>query len=358
LEIVRPKEEIEHPSLHFDVAPAYDLVISLAAVVDPERFDLTPAWARGVRTALPSAVRRDLSFFFGDPASLGIGSIQLVPDLPTGEAAALVVALESLDPVDFVTTLLTRGSTDRALAPALRRIAREKGSATDGTIVSTHVRSFRAVTRKRFQSILEDPASAQRRYIALMRAYFDGWFATHYPDVLPFVVQRAKQGRRSIGKLPTTEVVARVTNGFTLKSPARSVTLVPSYYASPFVYVVRGGKDVVLVYGVRPAEEVGHAVMDPQTVRVLKALADETRLRILQMLARKPLYGQQLADALGVSHPTVSHHMAQLRIAGLTRTELAEDGAKTYSVRRDTVDAVCRELRSAFVESGLPEEAV
>jgi len=92
-------------------------------------------------------------------------------------------------------------------------------------------------------------------------------------------------------------------------------------------------------------------------VRVLKALADETRLRILQMLAERQLYGQQLADALGVSHPTISHHMAQLRIAGLTRTELAADGNKTYSVRPETVDDLCLELRAAFVAPALTEEA-
>jgi DNA-binding transcriptional ArsR family regulator len=125
---------------------------------------------------------------------------------------------------------------------------------------------------------------------------------------------------------------------------------VPSYYAAPFVFVVRGGQDVVLVFGVRPAGEIASSLVDTQTVRVLKALADETRLRILQILTQRSLYGQQIAEALRLSHPTVSHHMAQLRIAGLTRTELAEDGSKTYSVRPEAIEEVCAELRAAFVE--------
>jgi ArsR family transcriptional regulator len=125
---------------------------------------------------------------------------------------------------------------------------------------------------------------------------------------------------------------------------------VPSYFAAPFVFVVGDRKDVVLVYGARPASESTATPLDIQTVRVLKALSDETRLRLLQLLAERPLYGQQLAEALGVSHPTISHHMAQLRIAGLTRTELAEDGNKTYYVVPETIEEVCAELRAAFVE--------
>jgi DNA-binding transcriptional ArsR family regulator len=223
--------------------------------------------------------------------------------------------------------------------------------------IRQHAASLKAESRKRFWEILGDPAGSRDRYAGLLRAYHDAWFASHYPEIEPFLLQRVKQGRRCIGKLPPREVVARVTGGFTLQSSgARSVTLVPSYYAAPFVIVVREGPEVVLVYGVRPAEtDRGGRPIDLHTVKVLKALADETRLRILQLLTERPLYGQQLAEALGVSHPTVSHHMAQLRIAGLTRTELAEDGSQTYSVQTEVLEQLCTELRTAFIERQGPD---
>jgi ArsR family transcriptional regulator len=205
--------------------------------------------------------------------------------------------------------------------------------------------------------MLENPQETHARYVQLVRTHHECWFSQRYGDVLPFLEQRAKQARRSIGKLPAKEVIARATGGFTLRTPAaRSVTLVPSYYTAPFVVVVSEGKDVVLVYGTRPREERTGTVVDGQTVKVLKALADETRLHILQLLAHRPLYGQQLAESLGLSHPTVSHHMAQLRIAGLTRTELTEDGTKAYFVRPETVEALCDALRAAFVQPSNAED--
>ncbi len=50
-----------------------------------------------------------------------------------------------------------------------------------------------------------------------------------------------------------------------------------------------------------------------------RALADPTRIRILGLLAERPMYGQELAQVLDVKPPTVSHHIAQLEMAGLVR---------------------------------------
>jgi DNA-binding MarR family transcriptional regulator len=50
-----------------------------------------------------------------------------------------------------------------------------------------------------------------------------------------------------------------------------------------------------------------------------KALADLTRIRILATLASGPLHGQALAGKLGVTPPTITHHMAKLREAGLVK---------------------------------------
>lgn len=48
-----------------------------------------------------------------------------------------------------------------------------------------------------------------------------------------------------------------------------------------------------------------------------KALADPTRIRMLILLARGELNGQTLADKLGVTPATITHHAAKLREASL-----------------------------------------
>lgn len=50
-----------------------------------------------------------------------------------------------------------------------------------------------------------------------------------------------------------------------------------------------------------------------------KALADINRLRIVLLLAVGPLSGQEIAQKLGLSPATVTHHMNQLRNAALVK---------------------------------------
>jgi DNA-binding transcriptional ArsR family regulator len=52
-------------------------------------------------------------------------------------------------------------------------------------------------------------------------------------------------------------------------------------------------------------------------VNFYKTLGDPTRIRILALLAKGPLHGQALAGKLGVTPPTITHHMVKLREAGL-----------------------------------------
>jgi DNA-binding transcriptional ArsR family regulator len=55
--------------------------------------------------------------------------------------------------------------------------------------------------------------------------------------------------------------------------------------------------------------------------RVFRALADETRRKILRLLREGPLTSGQIADRFDSSWPTISRHLAVLRDAGLVMTE-------------------------------------
>jgi biotin operon repressor len=64
---------------------------------------------------------------------------------------------------------------------------------------------------------------------------------------------------------------------------------------------------------------------DPAMVlQFLKALAHESRLRLLGLLATREHSVQELAAGVALKEPTVSHHLAMLREAGLVT--LRQDG--------------------------------
>ncbi len=57
--------------------------------------------------------------------------------------------------------------------------------------------------------------------------------------------------------------------------------------------------------------------MDTDLLATLKALSDASRLRIIVLLAERPMVVTELADALGLTPATAVHHLARLREAGL-----------------------------------------
>ena len=69
---------------------------------------------------------------------------------------------------------------------------------------------------------------------------------------------------------------------------------------------------------------------------LFKALADPARLRILGLLAERPLAGHELADRLDLTPPTISHHMRRLVAARLV--DVAPDAqSRIYSLRGDAI---------------------
>jgi ArsR family transcriptional regulator len=79
--------------------------------------------------------------------------------------------------------------------------------------------------------------------------------------------------------------------------------------------------------------------------RLFKALADETRLRIVALLSHGELCVCHLEEALRLSQPKVSRHLATLRAAGVV--EDRRDGTWVYYRLLPQPDADCeRQLRA------------
>lgn len=83
----------------------------------------------------------------------------------------------------------------------------------------------------------------------------------------------------------------------------------------------------------------------------LKALADETRLKIFKLVERQELCVCQIVPAVGLSQPTVSVHLGKLKRAGLVKERRTAQWSY-YSVDEDGLARFKRELE-AFLEAGL-----
>ena len=86
------------------------------------------------------------------------------------------------------------------------------------------------------------------------------------------------------------------------------------------------------------------------TAELFKALADPARVRIVNVLATtdEPVCVCELIEPLGLSQPTVSHHLKKLLDAGLLEREQRGKWAY-FSLKRDAVEklAAVADLKGA-----------
>lgn len=82
-------------------------------------------------------------------------------------------------------------------------------------------------------------------------------------------------------------------------------------------------------------------------VLFVKALADETRQKIIELCCCQWLSVNEIVEHLEVSQPTVSHHLAILRQAGLVKVR--QEGKQTfYTLNQERVAFCCGQLMIKF----------
>ena len=88
-----------------------------------------------------------------------------------------------------------------------------------------------------------------------------------------------------------------------------------------------------------------------------KAIADETRQKIMSECCCCWLSVNEIVQKMEVSQPTVSHHLAILRDAGLVN--MREEGKQTfYTLNQESVAVCCGQIMLKFAPEEKATEAV
>ena len=92
-------------------------------------------------------------------------------------------------------------------------------------------------------------------------------------------------------------------------------------------------------------------------VEFAKAIADDTRQQIMSLCCCCELSVNEIVEQTNVSQPTVSHHLAILRDAGLVNVR--HEGKQTYyTLNQERMVACCGQLLQVFAPESEVTEAV
>jgi len=92
------------------------------------------------------------------------------------------------------------------------------------------------------------------------------------------------------------------------------------------------------------------ALSDDQIQLIARALADPRRYEILKQLGdhEKALACGSVRECLDISPATLSHHMRELKIAGLVK-EVRKGKFVSYLLQRDILDSFLDRLRTDLI---------
>jgi DNA-binding transcriptional ArsR family regulator len=85
-------------------------------------------------------------------------------------------------------------------------------------------------------------------------------------------------------------------------------------------------------------------------LRFGRAFADPMRIRILALLADRSMYGQELAEVLGVTTPTISHHISLLKGAGLIKVR-RENSYRHYELDPAGLQTIAENLTAEHLRN-------
>lgn len=334
--------------IDWDVRTAYDFIFSLSD--DAGSTDDLPIadrqWLAASREALPASVRAGITDLFASELAIHAGVLLI--DAPDARTAADFVALvEAASPRDLVTALFAGHGTDAELDELI-------GRAIDGdeTVLPTVADRLPEWNRAGRLELLRDPARAREQILEVLKAW-----------LVPFreiearvgaILERDYESRAADRqRLAPADLIEATTGGVRyLPEPGiNRVILSPSYFSRPYNFLMAARDWRFFGY------PVGDAALDPSdaltpplaVVRLHRALGDETRLRILKLLASRDLYLTEIAQQLELSKPTIKHHLALLRSAGLV-TVTEAGNVLYYSLRRNRLDDASAEIKRFLVD--------
>jgi DNA-binding transcriptional ArsR family regulator len=199
-----------------------------------------------------------------------------------------------------------------------------------------------------------DPVETRGRLVAILRRWYGEVFHSQESELLPILLRDAEARRSLATSMPVERLIETVTNGweYIAESGIRHVLLIPSVVIRPQVHSLDHHDVKIFCYPV--ADE--YMMVDPEApparlMRLVKALGDERRLRILKRLATGRYTLQQLADHFEVGKTLIHHHLVVLRGAGLVQLRGGDN--RKYGLRRDAIADLTPLLESYLTDKSL-----
>ena len=329
-------------SISFEPAPVENALISLSLIARPEE-QLADSWPARVAAQLNAEERRAHRFVF----DLLLGA--LLPAKPFPDVPAYLVALAAADPQALRERVLAAllgpdNAEQREIkATAFTEAARRRVPGVDDAMLAEALR------------LLGDPPALRDLLSGHLRMLWDRFGVVEWKrayGAVPNLVHSLRQ--RDVGPAPAAALLRHFIPGDLPDAIAqrlahiRALVVVPTPHAE---LVATHFDDPATLWLFVSVHTIWGWTLRQEPMRRnelrnrLDTLADETRLHILELVARAgELLAQEIAEQLSLTQPTTSRHLTQLRGLGYLHERRVDGASKAYRINKSTFDWTARAL--------------
>lgn len=333
--------------IDWDVRPAYDFVFSLSG--DAGSTDDLPAtdrtWLTETKAGLPAEIRDAATRLFESDVAIHVAVV--VVDRPAVRTADdVVAAIASSEPRDVVRAMFDESTREPELAALV-----DRAMTGDSGALAALEETMPEYKREARLQILREPEKTIADLVGVLAAWAER-FAPIESRVTAILERDYEARAADRATLTPVDLIERTTGGIRWlpEGGVKRVILAPSYFSRPYNFLMSASDFRLFGYPVsdEALESIDPLAAPQSVVRLHRALGDETRLRILKLLAGRDLYLTEIAQQLELSKPTIKHHLALLRSAGLVT--ITESGTVIYySLRRNRLDDASADIKRFLI---------
>jgi DNA-binding transcriptional ArsR family regulator len=192
-----------------------------------------------------------------------------------------------------------------------------------------------------------DLGGRRGHWLTLLLAWNEAYFQHMQPGIIEGLCRDAQDLRQKAEELTAEKLVTMATNGLLVSEDTGidKIVLIPQYHYSPWNVTTTLNTFVINYY---PADVLPVEPGEPPKAltRLIKALGDESRLRILRFIGtEKSTTFADIVTFSGLTKGTVHHHLVALRAAGLVRLQIDLQDNRIYELNEQTFDTMTDMLR-------------
>lgn len=338
-------------TLRWDIGTAYELFISLGVLHNPEHHGIRASWAAGVRSRIPPTERKfleEVATFINFPISWvyrlsepkdAMNAIWAFRQIPAERRMIDLLDVEHWDRPDVKEMILKiaeqRAWSNRDLT-RMKDLFKEK-----------HGEDIKGLDK--YLDWWARPDEFGEMMLNALQAYYLAYFSEEEKRVAPVLRDALALAQQKAQSLSVTDLIADLSQGLHFdKLTVKELIIIPVFCITPLVIMDEIDENLgMFLFGARPAtmSAIPGELVPDGLLRALKALSDPTRLKIIHFLTHEELTPSELSRRLSLRAPTLTHHLSELRLAGLVNLTL-KGQEKLYSLRLEAIEETFGNLQS------------